>query len=194
MKYLLFFVLISIGISTFAQTKKQYRIGDSAFCGIVFYVQQLDTLGAQHLLVCSLKDQSERMHWYNGRYVNTMSVKDVLFDRDNAEQIISMQGNGTYAATLCKDFSLQDSACPVRDTTWYLPSVAELQLMFKNLDTVASLNLANEGYWSSVEFADSITSRKNRKQAWIVDFLDGKSFPVNKANKYHVRAIKAVTN
>ena len=196
MKYLFVCLLTGLVVTSSAQTRTQYKIGDSAFCGIVFHVEALDTFGSQRVLVCSLKDQAASIPWYNGQFVTTSAVNDVLFDRANAEQVISVQDTGNYAASVCKFFSLHinDSSCLIRDTLWYLPSLAELKLMYQNLDSTGKLNFANEGYWSSVEFTDSITPARASKKAWIEDFFNGKSLPVNKSNKYHVRAIRAFNN
>jgi hypothetical protein len=54
------------------------------------------------------------------------------------------------------------------------------------------MSFAKEGYWSSVEFFDQRTvQRTTEKKALIVDFFSGRNFPVDKSNKYHIRAVRA---
>lgn len=195
MKYILLCLLISAAAIAQAQTRTQYKVGDSAFCGIVFRVEPLDTLGSQRVLICSLKDQAVSVAWYNGQFVSTSAVKDILFDKANADRIINVQGQGNNAASICFNVPLQDSSCLIRDTLWYLPSRAELTLIYQSLDSMSLVKFAKEGYWTSVEFTDgTLTRKKVEKKAWIVDFFNGKSFPVNKSNKYHVRAIREFRN
>lgn len=194
MRYLSFCLLLGITLNANGQ-RRTYQIGDTAFCGIVFYVE--DSAGRQHGLVCALKDQAPKIFWYNGKYVTTGANKDKLFDKSNAETIIAVQGAAqNYAALICKSSKVIDSMCTNVDTTaWYLPSKAELKLMYKNLAFAKKVKFAKEGYWSSLEWKpDSLTARKNENKAWIVDFLNGKDFPVNKANKYYVRAVREFRN
>ncbi|MCW3110479.1 MAG: hypothetical protein JWQ09_4985 [Segetibacter sp.] len=193
MRYSLFLLLLFATLSTIAQ-RRQYKIGDSAFCGIVFFIQQ-DSSGQQHGMVAALEDQAAKITWNNGNYIVTNAVKDVLFDKLNANRIIAKLGfDSMYAAIVCAKYFPQqaNSFC---DTVWYLPSKAELLLVYKNLALGKKSKFAKEGYWTSVEFkAAKRNISKLQKKAWIVDFLDGKTFPVNKANKYHVRAIREFRN
>ena len=191
-KQLLVFLLLA-GIASNAQ-QRQFKIGDTLQCGIVFHIEK-DTFNRQHILIASMKDQSTGIAWYNGQFVSIFATRDILFDRGNAEAVIRMQGNGNYAATLCQNFSLNDSTCQTRDTLWYLPSVSELRLMYQVLDSSGRLSFAKEGYWSSVEFTDENNPQKTKqKKAMIVDFFNGRSLSNNKSNKYHVRAIREFIN
>ena len=193
MKNNLFIFLLLAGIASNAQ-QRQFKIGDTLQCGIVFHIEK-DTFNRQHILIASMKDQSASIAWYNGQFVSTFATRDILFDRGNAENVIRVQGNGIYAATLCRNFSLNDSTCATRDSLWYLPSVSELKLMYQVLDSSGRLSFAKEGYWSSVEFADENNPRKTKqKKAMIVDFFNGRSISNNKSNKYHVRAIREFIN
>ena len=189
MKYTLLFLLAGVVTVTNAQSR-QFNIGDTLDCGIVFHIEK-DTFNRQHLLICSMKDQSSSVTWYNGQYTKTQSVTDKLYDIGNANTVFNVLGNGSYAAALCRNFSLNDSTCLIRDTLWYLPSVAELKLMYQVLDSSGRLTFAKEGYWSSVEFSDQFSGQSTtQKQAFIVDFFNGRSFPNDKSNKYHIRAIR----
>ena len=191
MKYLLFFLLSVMLINADGQ-RRQYKVGDTAFCGIVYYVENMDTLGRHHGLVCSLADQSTGIQWYNGIYFSTYAIDDRLFDKGNADTIIIFQKAGTYAATVCDSYRTADRTC----TGWYLPSKTELTLMYTALAVKGIGGFANEGYWSSLEAMSdqqSINTAGARK-AWIVDFFDGKIFLNDKINKNRVRAIRAFIN
>lgn len=192
MKNLLIVLLVCCSLASAGQ-RRDFNIGDTLQCGIVFHIQQ--DSGRQRILIASMRDQATSIAWYNGQFTATFATTDALFNRANAEKIINTLGTGDYAASLCKNFSLNDSTCPTRDTLWYLPSVAELKLMYQVLDLNGRLPFAKEGYWSSVEFSDETSARKrNQKKANIVDFFNGSSMPVNKSNKYHVRAIREFIN
>lgn len=192
MRYLILLLLLSAAINSFGQ-RRQYKIGDSAFCGVVFFIQQ-DSSGQQHGLVAALEDQEAKVRWNNGTYIATNAIKDVVFDKSNADRVVARQGlDSVYAAIVCAKYfpSQQNSFC---DTVWYLPAKAELLLLYKNLAVSKKSKFANEGYWTSVEYRLGETRQRLQKKAWIVDFLNGKTFAVNKANKYHVRAIREFRN
>lgn len=187
MKYTLMFLLI--GAVNITNAQKRFNIGDTLDCGIVFHAEQDSS--RQHLLICSMNDQSASVTWYNGQYVKTNATADRLYDISNANTVFNAQGNGSYAAALCRNFSMNNSTCIIKDTLWYLPSVAELRLMYQVLDSSGRLRFAKEGYWSSVEFSDQRSALSTtEKKAFIVDFFNGRSFPVDKSNKYHIRAIR----
>ncbi|MEO6949671.1 MAG: hypothetical protein ABI123_08585 [Ginsengibacter sp.] len=157
--------------------KPKYSIGDSMSCGYVFYVDQnADSLHpcSSRYLICAFDDQSQRISWYNNTYITTNAVNDILFDKANADRIIQV----SFAATACNAYVSTDTSC----IGWYLPSKAELNLMYKNLAAKGIGGFAREGYWSSVEGT-------RRKSAWIVDFLSGREIQNNKSNKYHIRAV-----
>lgn len=192
MRCSLFLLLISLASVTNGQ-RRQYHIGDSAFCGIVFYIED-SANGLQHGLVAALEDQAASIRWNNGTYITTNAIKDVFFDRINANRIIARQGRDSeYAATVCAKYfpTAANSFC---DTTWYLPSKEELRKLYANLAVTKKSKFAKEGYWTSIEYQLKGSRLKTQKKAWIVDFLNGKTFPVNKVNKYHVRAIREFRN
>jgi len=195
MKYLLILISIMIACNSQAQTRKKFNVGDSAFCGVIFWVEKTDTSGGQRALVCSVKDQSAATTWNNGSFVVTSATNDILFDRLNSEKIIQSQGNGKYAAILCRDMPANDGLCNITDTLWYLPSLAELKLIYQVLDSTKRMTFVKEGYWSSIEKNTRSTGKKTtERKAWIVDFFSGKSFAVLKSNKYHIRAIREIRN
>ena len=199
MKYILFIIGLSLTHYSNAQpsTFTKYAIGDSAFCGIVFFVETIDSLGRQRGLVCAPTDQHAGIQWYNGSYITTVAIQDHLYAKGNADTIINGQRQGNYAAMICDKF-LPDSMCG----NWYLPSRVELNLMYLNIANNKNVvikkrgKFKNEGYWSSLEAISNPTGAlsPNERRAYIVDFLNGRTFTVNKANKYRVRAVREFRN
>jgi hypothetical protein len=202
MKYILLILLHGILLPAQAQHKPapKYKIGDTLSCGaIVFDVNNNDSFLLQKVLICAPADISAgQVTWFNGQYVLTNATIDADFDRGNALLIVSVQGNtGNYAALLCNSY-LPSSMCPDTSFAWYLPSRKELSLIYTNVALNGKGSFANEGYWSSIE--DSLLlpvtgALDNQlpmtaKRAWIVDFYDGTTFPVDKGNKYHVRPVR----
>ncbi|MES1249505.1 MAG: DUF1566 domain-containing protein [Chitinophaga rupis] len=189
MKILLFVFLTCMTLAGRAQ-RRDVAIGDSAFCGIVFYTERIVGSVQQRVLVCALQDVGTQTRWYNGIYKNTFAISDHLFAKGNADTIIIQQGDtGNYAALNATKIA----AC---GDGWYLPSRAELNLVYKNLASKGIGQFANEGYWSSLEDAPltNPSAVSGKTNAWIVDFYDGRPYTVDKSNTYHVRPIRAVTN
>jgi hypothetical protein len=192
LKTLLFFLFTLLATVNYAQVQKA-KIGDIIGCGFVFHVQ--DSARVQTILLCTFTDQAKSISWRNGTYVTTFATKDGIADIANADQIIKVQKNGPYAATAAQQVSSNAAANCFDTSGWYLPSKEELLLLDKNLTTAQkrnTLKLAKEGYWTSLEVKLPEGSEAVAKKAWIVDFLNGRPIQSNKANKYHVRAVKAI--
>jgi hypothetical protein len=202
MKYILLILLHCIALTTKAQSRPvpKYHIGDTLSCGaIVFDVLNTDSSFLQKVLICAPSDiAAGQVPWYNGQYLLTYAMADGEFDRANAQRIVNVQGNtGNYAALLCSNFFTLTN-CPDTTTAWYLPSKKELSVIYANLSLKNMGHFANEGYWSSIEdslllpVTGALDSQPpmTAKRAWIVDFYDGNAFPVDKANKYHVRPVR----
>ena len=126
---------------------RQYKIGDMAQGGIVFYVDE----SGEHGIVADTVDLSEGLRWYAGADVNTQAKGDGPFSGEmNTAIIISSQAAlggdvNTYAARLCAE--LQKGGY----SDWYLPSKEELNLMYTNLHLNSLGDFESEIYWSSTE-------------------------------------------
>lgn len=164
----------------------------------------------------SLTDQSSGIQWYNGTYLVT-GTHSITDGASNTVAIISAQGSGSYAASLCANYQI-DSANNTPCTTgtcytdWYLPAICQL-----GPDTIGSLGgsgcltgtpnmvdnlpaLINScvgssclvgSYWSSNEF-NGLPSGI----AWIENFASGGgSTQLNlfKSNLMLVRCARNIT-
>ena len=157
-------------------------IGDDYGGGKVFWVDE----DGQHGLIAAPTDQSEGIQWYNGSFTDTNASRGgVNAGGYNTERIIINQGAGSYAAQLCANYQGGGYG------DWYLPSIAELNLMYLNIGPGAPSPFTNVGgfatdlYWSSTESASTHALSQN--------FLDGTqpgSFS-SKGRTFRVRAVRA---
>ena len=178
-------LLFSIGLlfssNTFALFT--HTIGETYGGGRVFYVYD----GGLHGLIAALADQgtSSGTQWDNGDSKLTGTTGDGLgAGAMNTTLIAATQmddtPNGKFAAKLCADYSLK-AADGVTYGDWYLPSKAELALLYKQKAVVGGL--ANATYWSSTE--------TSRYHAWSQNFLNGHQPNHGKHHSFRVRAVRA---
>jgi len=187
-------------LSAQVATVPHYKVGDTVCGGILFYVVNDNRARVQRGLVCSMMDLGNADHpWYNGHYDTTKATVDSLFDIWNANTVINKEGrSGNYAAWLANSYyvPITVQACFL-DSTWYLPSRVELNTLYAALRAMEKGGFADEGYWSSVEGGGpaAFDSAANNipRNAGIVDFYNGNTLLVDKANNYRVRAVRKVT-
>lgn len=156
-----------------------YAIGQMTQGGLVFYV---DESGA-HGLVADVTDVSVDMRWFAGTNGFTRAKGDGPFaGQMNTAIIISAQvsigddGN-LYAASMCAQLEKGGYG------DWYLPSVAELQLMYTNLKLPGLGGFEIDFYWSSEE-SDSGEAR-------YVHFFQSSEGTHTKSETNRVRAVRA---
>lgn len=185
--------LLSVPYALHAKTagnQRNYKIGDFAHGGIVFWVDETK----QHGLVCATQDQITATKWFAGTFGKTYARGNGLFaGKSNTTLIISTQvfigdDDSAYAARICND--LEVVANNVLYGDWYLPSVFELKLISQNLATINNVAISNGGsallnsfYWSSTE-----ASSNNAK---IVNVSSAQESSVFKSSQNPVRAIRA---
>ncbi len=155
-----------------AVDKAAISIGASYQGGVIFY---LDGTG-QHGLVAAPSDQSSGIRWYNGTYVAANTVEtSVGMGLVYTNAIVNLQGTGSYAASLCKQLSLNGY------NDWFLPSKNELNLLYQNRNQVGGF--ATGYYWSCCEY--------DTQNAWNQYFPYGPQYYANKSSLAYVRAIRA---
>ena len=120
------------------------------------------------------------VQWRNGSNITTdANVTAIYAGKTNTNKIISIQGEGSYAAQICADYSITVNNEYYDD--WYLPSKFELYLLYTQRNLVGGLTSAF--YWSSTEH-DFYSTHSMR-------FTDGAQGTSDKYYAYGVRAIRA---
>ena len=156
-----------------------HSIGQSYMGGIVFFVSDNGT----HGLIAATADQSTSIAWSAGTFTNTMAGSNSAGSGSkNTTIIIASQGlgNGTnYAARICNEYYVTIGGVNYGD--WYLPSHAELTLLYLQRAVVGGFTTGF--YWCSLEATTSA--------AWALDFSLSSWNWQNKNNTYYVRAIRA---
>ncbi|MCP4001363.1 MAG: DUF1566 domain-containing protein, partial [Gammaproteobacteria bacterium] len=118
--------------------------------GVVFY---LDGNGGG--LICAVTDQDggSGIEWYFGYSTTGATGTAIGTGQANTTAIINVQGAGSYAATVCDNYTVGSYS------DWFLPSKDELNKMYQNKATINASAIANGGsallnnvYWSSSEF------------------------------------------
>lgn len=160
---------------TFA-TISSFSIGQTYGGGKIFYI---DGTG-QHGLIVSLQDQSGGLQWQNGSEITTNAAGLAIgTGTANTTAIISVQGNGSYAASLCRLFYNGGGF-----SDWYLPSLYELNQLNLVNNSLGLPDLQG-GYWSSSEI--------DSDEAWTIFITIDQSPNQNgswKSGSYKVRAIR----
>ena len=172
-------------------------IGESYQGGMIFWV---DDTGI-HGLIAAKHDANDGvgLQWKNGesgeKIVNARGV-GIGSGQSNTRLIIAQQTidyqPGNFAALAAANFSvLADGTTPCANQAdqshicygdWYLPSIYELDLMYRNLGEKGHFSPTT--YWSSTEYGVS--------EAWLEAFQTGMQSLSDKSNASAlVRAIRA---
>lgn len=159
---------------------KVYKIGDKGPAGGWIFYDKGDNIDGWRYLEAAPVDQSTYANWGVRMRIGVYDKK-IGSGKCNTEKIISTQGRGKqqkYAAELCSDYRGGGQS------DWFLPSLAELELIYKNLYKNRIGNLGYYNYWSSSEHDDNF--------ACYLYFGDGKKM-ANYKYQYpcRVRAIRA---
>ena len=148
--------------------------------GVIAYILQpgdLDyTAGTPHGLIAATSDQSSGIQWYNGSYTVTGATATAIgTGQANTTAIVTNQGAGSYAASLCDNLVLNGYS------DWYLPSRDELNMLYINQNLIGGF--ASASYCGSSEYGTY--------GAWAQSFGSGNQNPSNKGYPYYVRAVRS---
>ena len=160
------------------------KIGSSYQGGIVFYMDK----SGKHGLICAKKDLSEAC-W--GGKSNIHTKKELGSGKDNSQIILTEASTvmgGFFglnrkplltAARLCLELNLNGY------DDWYLPSIEELKLMYKNLHLNKKGGFKNSPYWSSTSTCYLFN------KADYINFFNGDRYEEYRDFSNNVRPIRA---
>jgi hypothetical protein len=142
--------------------RAQYEPGEYLHGGFIFYIDE----SGEHGLVCAPSDLQQTSVWGNcspsgaaGKLPGT--------GKSNTEDIIKGCQETLTAAKHCTDLVLNGY------DDWFLPSVNELQLIYRNIHEKGLGGFKETYYWSSTQ---------DKFGAWVVNFYYG-----NKSNQDRAR-------
>jgi hypothetical protein len=170
------FLMISL---LFFACKKEGNVSESSVLevgqhfggGVIFYIDG----SGEHGLVAAEQDVEIRVKWADTCCKTSASYQEIGRGSYNTTAIVNAFGLGDYAASACRQLSLNGYS------DWFLPSKNELNLLFQKRALVGGFS--TDYYWSSSEH-DSLN-------AWYLYFPYGPQYFVNKDSLASVRAVRA---
>ncbi|MBY0545522.1 MAG: DUF1566 domain-containing protein [Gammaproteobacteria bacterium] len=202
------------GVNTNALTSDIYILAFGSIYqeGYVFNIDDTTAIdGSIGGTIASLTDNSSGIQWYNGSFVIT-GASSLTDGASNTTQIITVQGAGSYAASICANYTIDSSgnspcATGTCYTSWNLPAICQMgpasnssgctagtPNMADNLSLL--LNCSGSSclsgfYWSSTEYSSS-----PQNSSWFQVFSPGGASFQNaatKSNLYQVRCVRNIT-
>lgn len=162
-------------------------IGNPYQGGIIAYLLKSDDAGyegsQQHGLIVALEDQGGMdVLWWNEVLgdLETKALGNLIGDDlSNKELIVSIQGEGVYAAKICMDYEVAENEVVYDD--WFLPSKGELAEIYENIDELSEFKTT---YWSSTE-------AERNQGAWRQNLFNSAQNVSKKYEPYSVRPIRS---
>lgn len=146
-------------------SKENLNIGDIGPAGGRIFYDKGSVSEGWRYLEAAPSDQTDHngIQWYNGDNIKIKTGTAVGTGKANTQAIIAAQGEGNYAASLCKNLSVGGFS------DWFLPSKDELNLMYTNLKKVGMGEFGEGWLWSSSQDDDGY----GEVDAWFQVFSDG---------------------
>lgn len=171
----------------FEVKEKVYKIGDiGPGGGIVFFVSKDGFTLNNDQNIYHYLEMSEKafgpINWCPCDKCYAITETKTGSGKNNTENILIMHRNKNItvqncAALLCNQYSTKNT----QPGEWFLPSLDEIQLMYKNVALFVKADLSNPVFWTS--------SVVDEKVVYDFDFSSGKS--KNNSNKAYVRPVRA---
>lgn len=141
-------------------TKNFYEIGEQGPGGGIIFYNKLDSSGGWNFLELSSSDLPTEVIWGNSlTLLNTSN--DIGTGKENTDIIVSEEGtSGVYAAGNCSSY------INMGFDDWFLPSRAELMLVYDNLYMTGAGNLDGV-YWTSSQ------DQTYSQNAWTIKMTQG---------------------
>jgi len=156
--------------------ERPYFSGDTGPAGGKVFYDKGDFSSGWRYLEAAPSTQSNGIVWYNGSFVNTGATGiSIGTGEANTAAIVSVQGAGDYAASLCANLSLGGY------DDWFLPSRFELSVIYGQMGVIGYLEPGY--YWSSSEYSSN--------SAWNIDSGSGIHGYWAKTSVLRVLAIRA---
>ena len=158
---------------------KTYSIGDSGPAdGFIFYDKKEYTNGWRYLEAAPANTEFSA-EWGSYKHVAGTDIV-VGSGKRNTELILAVLEENGKAAQLCANLNINGHK------DWFLPSMDELDLLYKNLKLKGHGDFKDDWYWSSS------ASDYGSIAAWAQKFSDGSRNDYNhKGSIYLVRAVRA---
>jgi hypothetical protein len=174
------FICIFLLVSGSLAAQSTYRIGDKGPAGGYIFFDKGNNFGGWRYLEAAPGDFVDRVEW------GLMSVAV----EGTASELGAGKQNTQHLVQLLDEYREMDRAAQycVRlnyngFNDWFLPSIAELNLMYQNLYSVIGVGFRADWYWSSSQFG--------AYGAWGLNFSDGAQYGnLAKTNTCFVRAIR----